>query len=253
MTKEAKKKPRCFVISPIGLAGSPERLHANMVLNSIVRQALPEDELHIQRSDEFGKPEMISTQMMEAIWTWELAVAVLTFRNPNVFYELGLRHMASKPVVHIAEVGTELPFDNAGMATIWYKIDDWESHVAARKEVANHFKAAMAKNYQGASNPVTAARAHIQFAESADTKEQVLADIVSRLGALEAKANQPKVSLSELYPELITLRSQKIPKDATTLKRLFDNSNAEWAEIEGRINAQLKALKEAGNDDSTSG
>jgi hypothetical protein len=155
MTKEAKKKPKCFVISPIGQPDSPERRHADMVLNSIIKHALPENELHIQRSDEFGKPEMISTQMMEAIWTWELAVAVLTFENPNVYYELGLRHMAGKPVVHIAEVGTKLPFDNAGMATIWYRIDEWNSHLSARKEIADHFKAAMAKNYEGASNPVS--------------------------------------------------------------------------------------------------
>ncbi len=40
------------------------------------------------RSDKFGKPEMITPQIIEAIFTCELAVADLTFLNPNVFYEL---------------------------------------------------------------------------------------------------------------------------------------------------------------------
>ncbi len=41
-------------------------------------------------------------------------VADLTGLNANAFYELGIRHSAEKPVIHIAKAHTPLPFDNFG-------------------------------------------------------------------------------------------------------------------------------------------
>lgn len=95
-------KKRCFVISPIGDKGSPERRHADMVLNSIIKPALPDFE--IKRADDFGTPDMITDRVVEAIIAYELVVADLTGRNPNVFYEIGLRHMLAKPIIQSKEM-----------------------------------------------------------------------------------------------------------------------------------------------------
>ena len=67
---------------------------------------------------------MISDNIIEAITTHELAIADLTFHNPNVFYELGLRHMSEKPVIYICADGTKLPFDTAGVSTIFFNVAD---------------------------------------------------------------------------------------------------------------------------------
>lgn len=48
----------------------------------------------------------------------ELAVADLTGGNPNVYYELAIRHGAKKPVIQIKEVSESLPFDIIGTRTI---------------------------------------------------------------------------------------------------------------------------------------
>lgn len=153
-------KPRCFVISPIGDKGSIERRHADMVLHSVLEQALPDYE--VKRADAFGAAEMISDKIIEAITTHDLAVADLTFSNPNVFYELGLRHMAEKPVIHIAGDGTKLPFDNSGVSTIFFDVTDIHSHKQARDEIAKAAAVVMTKGYK-VSNPVTQARGSISL------------------------------------------------------------------------------------------
>lgn len=44
---------------------------------------------------------MISDPTISDILNAKLVVAGLTGLNPNVFYELGIRHSSMKPVIHI--------------------------------------------------------------------------------------------------------------------------------------------------------
>lgn len=71
----------------------------------------------------------------------KLVVANLTNRNPNVMYELALRHSLGKPVIMIAEKGTPLPSDIVMERTIFYQndargvIELRENIAAAEKEI----------------------------------------------------------------------------------------------------------------------
>jgi hypothetical protein len=100
---------RCFVISPIGDAGSGVRKHADMTLNAIIRQALNENGLtfDVKRADESVEIGMITDHLITAILESDLIVADLSFLNQNVFYELGIAHSEEKPVIHIALDGTK--------------------------------------------------------------------------------------------------------------------------------------------------
>ena len=60
--------------------------------------------------------------MYEAIFQWDLCVAVLTFLNPNVFYELALRHCVGLPVICLIERGQSLPFNVSDMRVIEYTL-----------------------------------------------------------------------------------------------------------------------------------
>jgi hypothetical protein len=56
---------------------------------------------------------------MRDLQTADLVVADLTGANPNVYYELALRHSTAKPFVHLAREGTEIPFDIRVMDVVW--------------------------------------------------------------------------------------------------------------------------------------
>ena len=88
-----------LVISAIGDVGSPERIHADMTLNAIIRPALAEcgiTEANVKRADESAEIGMITDHIIMEISDSDLIVADLSFLNPNVFYELGIAHAEEK-------------------------------------------------------------------------------------------------------------------------------------------------------------
>src|SRR5215472_415378 len=117
----------CFFIAPIGQEGSDERKRSDGVLKFIVARAAEQLGLRAVRGDAIGEPGQITLQVIEHVIGAKAAVADLTGRNPNVYYELAVRHAANLPVVLIAEVGEQLEFDIAQMRTIFVDHRDLES------------------------------------------------------------------------------------------------------------------------------
>ncbi len=111
----------CFYISPIGQENSEHRKHADFFLEYVVTPALREFNLTVIRADQIGKPGMIGKQVLEHILKSRLVIADLSFHNPNVFYELCLRHVARLPTVQIIRGAEGIPFDIDQYRTV--KID----------------------------------------------------------------------------------------------------------------------------------
>lgn len=101
----------CFYISPIGKEDSEERRHADFLMEYIVKPAVKEFDLTVVRADQIGKPGMIGKQVIEHILKARLVIADLSFHNPNVFYELCLRHSTRLPTVQIKREVDNIPFD----------------------------------------------------------------------------------------------------------------------------------------------
>jgi hypothetical protein len=113
---------RCFLISPIGEEGSEVREHADDVLDFIIRPALTELGYEAYRSDHSHAVGKISDQMFNSILQDDLCVALLTFQNPNVYYELAVAQSAARPVLILALKGTNLPFDIKDMRVVYYDL-----------------------------------------------------------------------------------------------------------------------------------
>lgn len=114
---------RCFVISPIGAEGSEVRKHADQVLRHLVKPAMEQLGIEVIRSDEIAEPGTISSQMFEHLMGDDLCVAVLTGRNANVFYELGVAHATGRPVILLMEKKELLPFDIKDVRAVFYDFD----------------------------------------------------------------------------------------------------------------------------------
>jgi hypothetical protein len=130
---------------------------------------------------------MITDKVINDIYDADLVVADLSELNPNAFYELGIRHAAAKPVIHIAAIGTKLPFDNLGHRAILFDKTDWDSIENAKVSLYEQARIAVSDNFQP-TNPVTQALSIKAFRASAAPGEQVLAELMSRLENLEIKA-----------------------------------------------------------------
>jgi nucleoside 2-deoxyribosyltransferase len=182
-----KKPRRCFVIGPIGEPGSPERTHADMLLNNVIREALKDCDppCEVARSDEIDDPGMITDRMIHDILNADLVIADLTFLNPNAFYELGIRHAREKPVIHFASSETKLPFDAMTHRAVIHNIRTWEGTKRAREQIRAQAKATEAEGYR-VSNPITQANASFRMLESSDPLEQVIAELQIRLELLKA-------------------------------------------------------------------
>jgi hypothetical protein len=126
----------CFFIAPIGEEGSEIRKRSNGVRDWVVRPAAKHaGDLKTVRADDVGEPGQITAQAVQHCLKAKAAVADLTGGNPNVYYELSVRHGALLPVVLIAEEGTKLPFDISQSRVIFFDSADLSSAGQAKEEL----------------------------------------------------------------------------------------------------------------------
>lgn len=137
----------CFFISPIGGDGTRERAHADLVLGSLVEPALDGLGLRLVRADKIGKPGMITAQVIDHVVKAPLVIADLSFGNPNVYYELALRHAFKRPAVQIIRSSDHLPFDVGQFRTVVLDMTDIYTLVpqidSYRAEIARQCRAAL--------------------------------------------------------------------------------------------------------------
>ncbi len=117
--KKSKKKPigTCFVLAPF-------QEPFNTYYNSIIEPAIMKANLQPQRGDSLFLPTPIMGDIWAMIQNAKVIVAILTGKNANVFYELGLGHAIGKSIVLISETMTDVPFDLQALRVILYDKDD---------------------------------------------------------------------------------------------------------------------------------
>lgn len=132
-TEDDKKK--CFIISPIGQAETEINKKANGLYNAVIKPVLKNLDYECVRADEIDSPGSINTQIMNKIIDSELVIVNLSGLNPNVMYELALRHAIGKPVIILKEGSfNDMPFDIIDQRTISYN-DDLNSVVFTQNEL----------------------------------------------------------------------------------------------------------------------
>ena len=179
-------KKTCFIIGPIDDPETEARKRADALLKYIIKEVLekPPFDMTVDRADEMQKPGLIPGQVIERVVNADLVVADLAdSTNPNVFYELALRHVSQKPVVHMLLENQKLPFDIAPQRTIYYNTTSLASADQAKKDLAEHAAAVLA-NPDSADNPISAALLTLKLLGSRDKDEQAMGRLFQEVSEL---------------------------------------------------------------------
>jgi len=150
---------KAFVIGPIGDKdvedGSPARLayeEGIQVFEDVIAPACTAYGLEAVRADMISRAGEIPEQIFRQLRDCPVVIADLTGANPNVMFELGLRHTTGLVTIQIGEKG-RLPFDVAAIRTIMFKRTE-AGLVQARKDLSKSLVA----NLNTGGDPVTATR-----------------------------------------------------------------------------------------------
>lgn len=117
------KKAKCIVIMPFGKKIGPEgtEVDFDLAYHEVIQEAAENVGLEVLRLDEIQAAGDIHKDMFYEIATAEVAIVDITMSNPNVFYELGARHVLKSAVtVIVRQRETSVPFNIQGQRIINY-------------------------------------------------------------------------------------------------------------------------------------
>jgi hypothetical protein len=140
---------------PLDQEGSETRKRTDDVIEYIIGPAVAQHGFEVIAPHRIATPGIISRQVIEHIARAELVIADLTDQNPNVFYELALRHAVRKPLIQIIQKGQKIPFDVAQQRTVEYGTDV-SGAARAKDEISMQVKEIIEKNIE-VENPISIA------------------------------------------------------------------------------------------------
>jgi hypothetical protein len=197
-------KKHCFIVAPIGEAGSDVRRRSDQVRKYIIKP-IAQDVCgyELQRADEIAEPGIITSQIIEHVLEDELVIADLTGWNPNVFYELAIRHLVRKPFIQLINSVEEIPFDIAQNRTISFDHKDLDSVELCKEELEKQIHA-IEKDPTKVDNPIAFTIDLQRARESKDPVEQSNAEIMQQLLAIGAHVRSLAVEVEMLRSAGIT-------------------------------------------------
>lgn len=203
-------------------SGEEYEIHLNR-FNHIIKPAI--EELQIEgkkvykaiRGDLISETGSITQSVIEKIYKSEVVLADLTTLNPNVFYELGVRHALRQKTILIALKGTKLPFDIGDLRVIYYK-DQVGAEKIAIPQIQKILKSFIKSNVD--DSPV--------------------------FRALPVLQSKNTINIDELLAERETLKSELL--ELRMKLELSENVNLEFrtkvSEFEKVIEEKLKSIDE---------
>lgn len=207
---EGPEENICFVISPIGKEGT--KLHSDFkeVLDYIIKPAFEESGFShkVVRADEIDRSGSFIRDILENIYSSHIVVADLTGQNPNVFYELGVRHSLRPRTILIAQNIDDIPSDLREYRTIIY--DTTAKGATAFRKRIKEFLNEIHKNPERHDNPVLDRLGNIMENKLArveyernSLKEELAKLLSGRTAPLE---KQPQKGVRKRFERILSLK-----------------------------------------------
>ncbi len=177
---------------------SGETIDFDSVYQLIISPAAQSEGFSTIRADSSLPPGRIIDQVIDMVMAADLFIGDISTLNPNIFYEIGLRHMTAKPCMLIARKGIQIPFDVAGYRIFMYSEDQGrlgESRDGLRVSIS-----ALLSGGPSAGSPVSLERLRDLY-EDRVTKmavESYKPGITDTLSSIERRLFSLETSISDL-------------------------------------------------------
>src|ERR1700730_4710552 len=119
-------KPLCFVLMPFGTKRDTNGnvIEFDEIYEQVIRPATEAADMEPIRADEEIVGGIIHKPMFERLIICEYGLADVTTANPNVLYELGIRHaFRPRSTLIVYAKGHHLPFDVAPLRALPYTLN----------------------------------------------------------------------------------------------------------------------------------
>lgn len=185
------KDKTCFIITPIGDDQSDIRRAADGLIDAVITPELLKigfSRGNIKVAHRMANPGSINQQVIECILESDLAIANLTTLNPNVMYELAIRHAVRKPVIQLIQKGTKkLPFDIIEERTIFY-----ENDMSGVIELSNGLREMLpfALEDKEPDNPVYRVAKQKAIMQKITTNEEPMQYIIEQMNSLQSQVSK---------------------------------------------------------------
>lgn len=230
----------CFVIAPIGEPNSEIRKRSDQVFKHILQPASKECGFEAIRADQIEEPGIITDQVIHHIIEDPVIIADLTGRNPNVFYELAIRHVLRKPYVQVIQAGEEKPFDVAGIRTIEVNHRDLDGAQSAKEDIIRQINSVKREGYE-VKSPISITVDLEVLRQSGNPEQRQIADILAAITEVRSGIS----SIEKRLSNSMTSNEIKYSLEANTeimglLKNLKDVSD----ELIMQLDQSSKLFKE---------
>ncbi|HLG17757.1 MAG TPA: hypothetical protein VJH03_25155 [Blastocatellia bacterium] len=235
------------MIAPIGESASETRKRSDIVLKYVISPAAEQCGYATLRADQIAEPGLITSQVIQHIIEDPFVIADLSERNPNVFYELAIRHALRKPLVQIIKNDEQIPFDVAGTRTIPVDHKDLESVEIAKQEIVKQIES-LEKKPQEIETPISVA-IELQYLRKSDNpEERSLAEILSSLSEIKTELSNMQKSQTSVGDQremaMMTDRlmyiSSKMDKELSyRFEEMFDRQGAFLEELKTTLSKNV--------------
>lgn len=247
------------MITPIGKEGSKERKNADEVLEYIISPVCQTFGYSVVRADKMANSGLITQAIIEQIISADLVIADLTGNNPNVFYELAIRHSYRKPAIQIIKGNIEIPFDVSNMRTISY---DTTLSGANQAKIEIQTMLNAIENGETVHNPVSEVSTLLNFSEnSTEENAEILSTLLLEIqqipNILKTLENNIETRLSQMLSALIEIEKNnqtgspiKLEDKITEIfmNKLLDNPQKGMQSLDVLMQLQEKIGKTAKED-----
>ena len=238
---EKPGKKTCFVIMPFSDPDGYECGHFRNIYEYTFAPAIRAAGYEPLRIDDNIVSSLIHGKMMNELINAPMVLCDLSTNNPNVLYELGIRHAFDKPVVLVQEMGQDRIFDIGAITSVEYHPSRlYEEVVEDQKRITE----AILQNASAKSAYSIMSLANLHSAKATGdksvTSETQMNYLLQEVSKLSQKVRAMETKSADRYPEM--------PYDQTSTnwfrKQELDRKRAEENRLDLEREYRLDELNE---------